>query len=230
MDSDAILEPTQSLFLSQADKELLALASCPSTCALTSDLPPIDVTEERMELHGRVLLQFLTHIEKCICENLASIAGSNVKIERHLKRLVTKELKGTGTQLAIIAQFLQAMVSNQVTEIQLRLADLFRDPRFLPQPLPDVLPTVEPPILIQPPFVQPPQIQPEPSILPLPEVIPPPAIEPPEILPIYEEPPIAIGGDGYGGKPSSQPPGQPISRLPVGPQPDELFLDLPREA
>lgn len=170
--------------MAELDYENLALASCPPP-NMPDGVPPIDMVEERTGLQNEVLRYLVDHIAKCLCDNLVAIGADTKKIERHLGRLVNKELKGTGYNLAVIANHLQTIAAVQTAELQIQLANLF-GPSTMPEaengtPLP----------AISPPFVgieRAPAPIPHPIVEPTIEVFQPPELIPPPSAPSYLQP------------------------------------------
>lgn len=196
------------------DPDLLALASCPPPSGETIEYPPIDMAEERITIQQEALNGPVTFIINLCCEELVAIGAALTKIERHLKRLVNKELKGTGVALAQIANFLQVIALTNIGENNALIQQLFSQQLFGP-PLPTDGPPSEAPPGFQP-FAQAPEPSPsgdalfpgdtafQPIAAPEEELIPPP-------VPQFEpETSTAVGG-----------PTIPLA-LPRGPEPSEI--------
>lgn len=189
-----------------SDKELLELASCPPNSTILNDPAPIDVAEERITIHRDALDGPVTFIVNLCCEEMVAIGAALTKIERHLKRLVNKELKGTGVALAQIANFLQVIALTNIGENNVLIQQLFQQQLFAP-PLPTDRPPSELPESVQP-FSQAPETAPAvEALFPGDTAFQPPSppeevIAPPALLPAITEPPefppetsAAVGGE-----------------------------------
>lgn len=104
-----------------SDKELLELASCPPSSAANNPYLLIESAEERISLHKDIIDGLVATIANECCEQMTAIATALTSIERHLKRLVNKELKGTGQALMEIAGYLKTIALSQVGETELAL-------------------------------------------------------------------------------------------------------------
>jgi hypothetical protein len=215
--------------LDPTNKEILALATCPPKSVPDGELPPLDQIDVRMEIQRTALLDLTDFLSSCLCDNLVSIGAALKKMEGHLKRLVGKELKGTGVSLARIAQYLEAIVANQTAEHGLLLSHLMSQ-SLLPGPSAPTEPVVpEEPVFILPQYAQP---DPEVFIGVAPATVeptPPTTVGPLPLEPAPEFQPetsAAVGGETF-----AAPAGEPTSFLfPKADPLKELYIDLPREA
>lgn len=216
------------------DPDLLALASCPPPTGETIEYPPIDMAEERITIQQEALNGPVTYIINLCCEELVAIGATLTKIERHLKRLVNKELKGTGVALAQIANFLQVIALTNIGENNVLIQQLFSQQLFAP-PLSTDSPPSEAPEGLEP-FAQAPETAPAVEAL-LPGegpfgIISPPEEEliPPPVPQFEPETSTAVGGPTI---PLALPRGQEPSEIGAFEDkgtweiPDEVFLPSP---
>lgn len=195
-----------------SEEELLALSACPPSGTLANDPMPIDAVEERITLHGEALNGPVTYLVNLCCDELVAIGVALQKIERSVSRLVNKELKGTGTALAEIANYLKIIAITNVGEnqnllTQLQQQILFGPPAAIDRPPQELPPETQP-------FSQAPETTPAVDLLdsqdaPFGIVSPPELIAPPTEIPSFPpETSAAVGGETFAAP-------VPVSELPT---------------
>ena len=182
-------------------KELMELASCTPGPDVTNQFLLLESAEERIKLHKDILDGPVAVIVEECCDQMAFIATSLQRIEKHIERLVNKELKGTGQALMEIAGYIKAIAVNQIGEHNFALQLLQQQLLFGP-PVPPVEPFAQAPETapvgdsLIPEFVEatPEEFRPPPV-----EIIPPPAIVPSITLPpsFPPETSAAVGGQTF---------------------------------